>query len=285
MIDQTSVRVANMDPALHPAQPDFLTAPLSLASSKRVINDFLTWFGDLGIFFWQVAHAAVTPPFEFHELFLQLDEIGSKSLPLVALAGAATGVVLSMEARYSLTRFGAKALLPAAVVYSVIHETGPIITGLIVSGRVGAGIGAELASMKVTEQIDAIEASAVNPYKLLAATRILACILMLPLLTLAADLCGVLAGWVTQMMVEPVSLHQFINAGFKGADFNDFLPPTFKTAVFGLIIGLVACFQGMRTQGGAEGVGRAATSSVVLSSLFVILADVVLVRVLLIFFP
>ena len=139
--------------------------------------------------------------------------------------------------------------------------------------------------MKVSEQIDAIEASAVNPYRLLAATRILACILMLPLLTLAADLCGVLSGWAAQALVEPLSLHQFINSGFKGADFNDFLPPTFKTAVFGLIIGLIACFQGMRTEGGAAGVGRAATSSVVLASLFVILADVVLVKFILIFFP
>jgi phospholipid/cholesterol/gamma-HCH transport system permease protein len=138
--------------------------------SKGLINEFFEWFGDLGIFFWRVVRAAVTPPFEFRELFRQLDEIGSKSLPLVALAGAATGVALSLEARYSLTRFGAKSLLPAAIVFSVIHETGPIITGLVVSGRVGAGIGAELASMKVTEQIDAIEASAVNPYRLLAAT-------------------------------------------------------------------------------------------------------------------
>jgi phospholipid/cholesterol/gamma-HCH transport system permease protein len=190
-----------------------------------------------------------------------------------------------LEARYSLTRFGAKSLLPAAIVFSVIHETGPIITGLVVCGRVGAGIGAELASMKVTEQIDAIEASAINPCRLLAATRILACILMLPLLTLAADLCGLVMGWVALTLVEPLSLPQFINSGFKGATFNDFLPPTFKTAVFGLIIGLVACFQGMRTRGGAAGVGRAATSSVVLSSLFVILADVVLVKFIIIFFP
>jgi phospholipid/cholesterol/gamma-HCH transport system permease protein len=255
------------------------------SSSKGLIHQFLEWFGDLGIFFWQVVRAAVTPPFEVRELIRQLDEIGSKSLPLVALAGAATGVVLSMEGRFSLTRFGAKSLLPAAIVFSIIHETGPIITGLVVSGRVGAGIGAELASMKVTEQIDAIEASAVNPYRLLAATRILACILMLPLLTLAADLSGLVMGWVAQALVEPISFHQFINSGFKGADFNDFLPPTFKTMVFGLIIGLIACFQGMRTQGGAAGVGRAATSSVVLSSLFVILADVVLVKLILIFFP
>src|ERR1035437_1672563 len=176
-------------------------------------------------------------------------------------------------------------MLPAAIVYSVIHETGPIITGLIVSGRVGAGIGAELASMKVTEQIDAIEASAVNPYKLLAAPRILACILVLPLLTLAADFCGFIIGWVAQGLAEALSFHQVINSGFKGSDFNDFLPPTFKTMVFVLIIGLIACFQGMRTRGGAAGVGRAATSSVVLSSLFVILADVVLVKLILIFFP
>jgi phospholipid/cholesterol/gamma-HCH transport system permease protein len=281
--EANATSVAGIPPPspLHPA----VSLPPAVNASESLISEFLEWFGDLGTFFWQVVRAAFTPPFEFGELFRQLDEIGSKSLPLVALAGAATGVVLSLEARYSLTRFGAKSLLPAAIVFSVIHETGPIITGLVVSGRVGAGIGAELASMKVTEQIDAIEASAVNPYRLLAATRILACILMLPLLTLAADFCGLLMGWVTQAMVEPVSLHQFINAGFNGADFNDFLPPTFKTAVFGLIIGLIACFQGMRTHGGAAGVGRAATSSVVLSSLFVILADVVLVKIIIIFFP
>ena len=254
-------------------------------SSPGFINQFFEWFGDLGTFFWRVMRAAVTPPFEFRELFRQLDEIGSKSLPLVALAGAATGVVLSMEARYSLTRFGAKSLLPAAIVFSIMHETGPIITGLVVSGRVGAGIGAELASMKVTEQIDAIEASAVNPYRLLAATRILACILMLPLLTLAGDASGLLMGWVAQALAEPLSLHQFISTGFHGASFHDLLPPTAKTAVFGLIIGLIACFQGMRTRGGAAGVGRAATNSVVLSSLFVILADVVLVKIILILFP
>ena len=283
MIDREFRAVAGMDPPLLGLR--VLPMSSTVSSAKGLINEFLEWFGDLGLFFWQVVQAAVTPPFEFRELFRQLDEIGSKSLPLVALAGAATGVVLSLEARYSLTRFGAKSLLPAAIVFSVIHETGPIITGLVVSGRVGAGIGAELASMKVTEQIDAIEASAVNPYRLLAAPRIMACILMLPLLTLASDACGLVMGWVTQALVEPLSLHQFIDSGFKGASFNDFLPPTLKTAVFGLIIGLIACFQGMRTRGGAEGVGRAATSSVVLSSLFVILADVVLVKFIIIFFP
>jgi phospholipid/cholesterol/gamma-HCH transport system permease protein len=267
---------ASQDPSLTSA---------TFGSVGNLTNTFLEWFGNLGIFVWQVTRSAMRRPFEGRELFRQLDEIGSKSLPVVALAGAAIGFVLSLESRSSLVHFGAKSMLPAALIYSIIHETGPIVTGLVVSGRVGAGIGAELGSMKVTEQIDAIEASGVNPYKFLAFTRILACILMLPLLTLAADFCGVLFGWIAETLVDPVSFHRFISQGFVGAHFSDLLAPTFRTAVFGLIIGVIACFQGMNTKGGTAGVGLSTTSSVVLSSLFVILADVVLVKMILVFFP
>jgi phospholipid/cholesterol/gamma-HCH transport system permease protein len=242
------------------------------------------WFGELVIFCATVARAIFSQPFEGRELIRQMDAVGSRSFPLVAVAGAATGVVLSLQTRDSLTRFGAKSVLPAVVVFSLLKETGPIIAGLVLSGRIGAGIGAELGSMRVTEQIDAMEASAVNPYKFLAATRILACILTLPLLTLTADFCGVFMGWIANTLAEPISLHLFLSNGFKNVDFGDFLPPTLKTAVFGWIIGTVSCFQGMRTRGGTEGVGRAAASSVVLSSLLIILADVVLVRLILIFF-
>ena len=265
-------------------EPRHLPRQSFTGSAANVVSGFFEWFGSLGIFSWKVLTGALTPPYEWRELIRQLDEIGSKSLPLVALAGAAIGVVLSMEARYSLSRFGAKSMFPSTLVYSIIEVMGPIMTGLIVSGRVGAGIGAELASMKVTEQIDAIEASAINPYRFLAATRILACILVLPLLTLVADACGLLSGWFAQTLVEPLTFHQFIENGFQGSTFNAFLPPTFKTAVYGLIIGTIACFQGMSTRGGAAGVGRAATNSVVIASLFVILADVVLVKFILAFF-
>ena len=265
------------------SQASSLTSAI-LRSVGGLLNSFLEWFGDLGLFAWQVMRAAVRRPFEGRELLRQFDELGSKSLPVVALAGAAIGFVLSLESRSSLVRFGAKSMLPAALVYSIIHETGPIVTGLVVCGRVGAGIGAELGSMKVTEQIDAIEASGVNPYKFLAFTRIVACILVLPLLTLAADFFGVLFGWIAETLVEPVSFLRFVNQGFVGAGFNDFLAPTFRTAFFGLIIGMIGCFQGMRTQGGTAGVGLSATSSVVLSSLFVILADVFLVKFILVFF-
>jgi phospholipid/cholesterol/gamma-HCH transport system permease protein len=243
------------------------------------------WFGELGVFCARVAKAMFTLPFEWSEFWHQVDAAGSKSLPLVALAGAATGVVLSLQSRDSLVRFGAKGMLPTVIVFSIVKEMGPIITGLVASGRIGAGFGAELGSMRVTEQIDAMEASAVNPHKYLASTRILACIAVLPLLTLVADASGILMGWVTNTLTEPISLKLFANNGLKGVSFSDILPPTFKTMVYGLIIGAVSCFQGMRTRGGTEGVGRSATSSVVLSSLFIILADVVLVRFILVFFP
>lgn len=238
------------------------------------------WVGELGFFCGRVAKAIFSRPFEGAEFLRQLDAIGAKSLPLVALAGAATGVVLSLQTRDSLTRFGARSLLPAVIVFSLVKETGPIITGLIASGRVGAGIGAELGSMRVTEQIDAMEASGVDPHKFLAGTRILACIVAMPLLTLAADFFGILMGWIACTLADPMSLRLFLSTGLHGVTFKDLLPPTLKTAVFGLIIGVVSCFQGMRSQGGTEGVGRSATSSVVLSSLFIIVADILLVRLI-----
>ncbi|MBN1569230.1 MAG: ABC transporter permease [Acidobacteria bacterium] len=252
---------------------------------KDLMIAFFEWIGDLGIFCVRLARVVFVPPHEGRELLRQIDAVGPKSFMLVALAGAATGAVLSLQTRDSLMRMGAGSLLPSVIVFSLIKETGPIITALIMSGRVGAGIGAELGSMKVTEQIDAMEASAVNPYKYLVWTRVLACILMLPLLTLAADLFGILGGWATNALMEPVSLRLFIENGFKTVTFNDFLPPTYKTAIFGFIIGVVSSFQGMRTRGGTEGVGRSATSSVVLCSLFIILADVLMVRIIQVLFP
>lgn len=243
------------------------------------------WFGDLGIFCWRLTGAALAFPYEGRELIRQMDEIGSKSLPLVALAGAATGVVIALQTQDSLNRFGAKSLLPAVIVFSLVRESGPIITSLVASGRVSAGIGAELGSMKVSEQIDAMEASAVDPYQFLVATRVLACVAMLPLLTLAADFCGVLFGWVAASLSHSMSFQYFVRSGFNNMSFSDFLPATAKTAIFGLIMGVIACFQGMRTRGGTSGVGRSATSSVVISSLFIILADVALVRLIQILFP
>jgi phospholipid/cholesterol/gamma-HCH transport system permease protein len=257
----------------------------SISAAMSPLVRFVEWFGELGGFCGRVARAAFTRPFEFRELVSQMESIGAKSLPLVALAGAAVGVVLSLQTRASLARFGAKSMLPSIIIFSMIKESGPIITALVVAGRVASGIGAELGSMKVTEQIDAMEASAVDPIKYLAATRIAACILMLPLLTVASDFCGILMGWASDTLAEPISLRLFLNSGLNGATFSDFIPPTLKTAVFGGIMGVVASFQGMRAKGGTAGVGLATTSAVVISSLMIIVADVVLVRMILVFFP
>lgn len=253
--------------------------------SQSIWIQFFEWIGGLGRFCMLVMHSMLRPPYEHRELVRQMDEVGSKSLPLILLAGSAIGVVISMQTRASFIRFGAKSLIPVIIVLSVVRETGPIITAFIFAGRVGAGIGAELGSMSVTEQIDAMEVAAVNTYKLLAASRVLACILMMPLLTIVADACAIFMGWVANTLAEPVSFRLFINNGFSRLSFGDLFPATIRTAVFGFIIGIVSCFQGMRTEGGTEGVGRAAKSSVVISSLLVILTDVVLVRLTVTFFP
>jgi phospholipid/cholesterol/gamma-HCH transport system permease protein len=265
------------------AEPRQVAGPAVPAWGR--IRAGIEWFGELTLFCGRLLRATITPPFEWRELVRQMDEVGSKSAFLVTLAGAATGVVLSLETRDSLVRFGAKAALPALIVFSILKETGPIIAALVVSGRVGAGIGAELGSMKVTEQIDAVEALGVDPFKYLVATRVWACVLMLPLLAVLSDAWGVLMGWVASTVAEPIALSRFLDLGFQRVTFADFLPSTLKTAVFGWIIGVVACFQGMRATRGTRGVGLAATSSVVLASLFIILADVVIVRLILVVFP
>src|SRR2546427_3041679 len=203
-----------------------------VSAAKSLVISGFEWFGDLGMFFARLVRAALAPPYELGELVRQCDSIGSKSLPLVALAGGATGVVLSLQTRDSLIRFGAKSFLPSVIVFSIIKESGPIITGLIVSGRVGAGIGAELGSMKVTEQIDAMEASAVDPYKFLVATRVLACTLMLPVLTVASNFFGILTGWLANTLAQPISLRLFLEDGFKNMAFSDYIPPIVKTTVF-----------------------------------------------------
>ena len=167
----------------------------------------------------------------------------------------------------------------------MIKESGPIITALVVSGRAAAGIGAELGAMKVTEQVDAMEASAVNPYKFLIATRVLACMLMLPLLTLVTDFFGILMGWVANTARRTDLASAVYPCRFQESDLQRFSSATLKTMVFGLLIGVISCFQGMNARGGTQGVERAATDSVVLASMFIILADVLLVRVILVSFP
>ena len=267
-----------------PAGSRSWTDSISAAASPFV--RLVEWFGELGRFWGGVARASLTRPFEFREL--DSAPTGFDRRQIAAAGGAGRrghrrGA--SLQTRDSLARFGAKSMLPAVIIFSLIKETGPTITGLVVAGRVGAGIGAELGSMKVTEQIDAMEASAVDPYKFLAATRILACILTLPLLTMAADFFGILMGWVSDTLAEPISLRFFINTRLERRHVQRLLPTDAEDRGVRVHHRPGRRFQGMRTTVGRKAWGDRATSAVVMSSLFIILADVVLVRLIIVFFP
>jgi phospholipid/cholesterol/gamma-HCH transport system permease protein len=190
-----------------------------------------------------------------------------------------------MHTRASLERFGAEAMIPAGLAIALIRETGPLTAGLLMSGRVGAGIGAELGAMKVTEQIDALEAVAVDSFKFLAVTRILACIIAMPLLTAIIDFCGIFGGYLAETTISGMSAQLYFHRAFSIVEFSDFLPATLKTMVFGFIIGTVSSYLGFTTTQGTEGVGRTSTSSVVLSSICIILINVVLVKLIFFVFP
>jgi phospholipid/cholesterol/gamma-HCH transport system permease protein len=250
-----------------------------------LILTLLAWVGDVALFGFRALYQAILPPYEFKETWRQVYEIGWRSLPLIALSGFAIGVVLSMHTRASLERFGAESMIPAGLAIALIRETGPLTAGLLVSGRVGAGIGAELGAMKVTEQIDALEAVAVDSFKFLAVTRILACIIAMPLLTTIIDFCGIFGGYVAEASVSGMSPQLYFHRAFSIVEFTDFVPATFKTAVFGFVIGTVSSYLGFNTTQGTEGVGRTSTSSVVLSSICIILVNVVLVKLIFLVFP
>ena len=245
----------------------------------------LAGVGDVSLFGARALRDAVRPPLEFGEVLRHVYEIGWRSAPLIATSGFAIGVVLSMHTRASLERFGAEAMIPAGLALALIKETGPLTCGLLMAGRVGAGIGAELGAMKVTEQIDALEAVAVDSFKFLAVTRIVACIIAMPLLTTVMNFCGIIGGYLAEATISGMSWELYFRRAFSLIGFADFIPSTLKTAVFGLIIGTVACYLGFTTTRGTEGVGQASTRSVVLASILIIVSNVVLVKMIFFFFP
>jgi phospholipid/cholesterol/gamma-HCH transport system permease protein len=245
----------------------------------------LAWVGRYAIFGGRALRDVLRPPFEGGEVARQIYEIGWRSVPLIASSGFAIGVVLSMHTRASLERFGAEAMIPAGLAIALVRETGPLTTGLLMSGRVAAGIGAELGAMRVTEQIDALEASAVDSFKYLAVTRILACVISLPLLTVVMDFAGILGGFLAERAITHMSFGLYFTRAFSLVEFQDFIPATMKTTVFGFIIGSVASHLGFETTGGTEGVGQASTRSVVLASILIIATNVVLVRLIFFLFP
>jgi phospholipid/cholesterol/gamma-HCH transport system permease protein len=217
--------------------------------------------------------------FEFKEFLRQCFQIGNKTLPLISVTGIIIGLVLTIQMRPSLLSFGAVSLLPGMVAVSLIREMGPVITALICAGKIGSGMGAELGSMRVSEQIDAMEVSSTNPIKYLVVTRVLAATLMIPLLVLYADALGILGSWAGANIKGEVTFVLFFSQAFSQIAFIDFLPAFIKTIFFGAVIGFVGCYKGYTAGRGTESVGIAANSAVVLSSLLVIIIDLIAVQI------
>lgn len=244
----------------------------------ELLSSFFSEIGNMSIFVKQVFKETFSRDFEFKEFLRQCYEIGNKSLPLIAITGAIMGVVLTIQSRPALAEFGAVTMLPSMVAISIIREIGPMITALILAGKIGSGMGAELGSMKVSEQIDAMEVSATNPMRYLVVTRVLAATLMLPVLVLFADASGLIGSWVGVNIKGDVSFVLFLSQAFGSIEFIDFLPAMAKSFFFGGVIGLVGCYKGYTAGRGTESVGIAANSAVVLSSLLVIIVDLIAVQ-------
>ncbi len=248
------------------------------------MRNWLEQIGQFMLFIGQFFRSLLRRPLDGLETLRQTHEIGSKSLLLVGISGLSIGMVLAMQTSSTLARFGGRGLLPSMIAVAVLREIGPIITALVVSGRVGAGIAAQLGSMRVTEQIDAMEVAALYPFGYLVRTRILACLIALPILTIYADFLALMGGYVIMFFQQNISLKLYFSSAIRFIDLQTVLPAVAKTAIFGFIIGSIATFTGYYTRHGTRGVGQSAMIAVVLSSLFVIVADVLLVKLTLILF-
>lgn len=219
------------------------------------------------------------PRYEVRELLYQCYVIGYQSLPLVGITGFIMGIVLTLQSRPTMAQFGAESWIPTMVGLTIIREMGPIITALIFAGKIGSSIGAELGSMRVTEQIDAMEVSGTNPFKYLVATRVLATTLMLPVLTLLADTIALYASYLGINLKGVTTLALFTNNILARATFGDVLPAIAKTFFFGFAIGLIGCYKGYYADKGTEGVGQAANSAVVVASLSIFILDLLAVQI------
>ncbi|WP_414655155.1 MlaE family ABC transporter permease [Flavobacterium sp. UBA6031] len=242
-------------------------------------NNFLTEFADVILFITHFIKETFTRKFELKEFLHQCFLIGYKSLPLITVTGTIMGFVLTIQSRPVLVSFGAVTMLPGMVAVSLVREMGPVITALICAGKIASGMGAELGSMKVTEQIEAMEVSSTHPMRYLVVTRVWAATLMIPLLVLYADALGIIGSWIGANLKGDVTLTLFFSQAFSHIDFMDFIPAIVKTFFFGAVIGLVGTYKGYNAGRGTESVGKAANSAVVLASLLVLIVDMIAVQI------
>lgn len=258
-----------------------MSKPISLLDRSKT---FFAEIGDMTFFAGRFFKEVFSKPFEFKELLRQCYNMGNRSLFLVVVTGFIIGLVFTLQSRPTLTEFGAVSWMPSMISVSIIREIGPVVIALICAGRIGSGIGAELGSMKVTEQIDAMEVSGTNPFKYLVVTRILAVTLMLPLLVIVGDAVALVGSAMVENLKGGVSYTLYFNQAFNSLSFSDVLPATVKTVFFGFAIGLVGTYKGYNCAKGTVGVGEASNSAVVYSSMLLFIIDFVAVFVSDIFF-
>lgn len=242
--------------------------------------EFFRYVGDISLFTFRSVSCCFRPPIYAHQLWMQMYRIGYLSLPVVGLTAIFTGMVLALQSYTGFSRFSAESAIATVVVLSITRELGPVLAGLMVAGRVGASMAAELGTMRVTEQIDALSTLATNPYKYLVAPRIIAAVICLPLLVLCADAIGVFGGYLVSIYKLGFNPAIYLEQTFHYLEAEDVISGLQKAAVFGFVIALFGCYQGYRSRGGAQGVGRATTNAVVSSSIAILILNYLLTSVL-----
>ncbi len=251
---------------------------------KTYIKNVLEDTGSISLFTGRFFKEIIKLPFPINEFFRQCYAIGYKSLPLVSITGFIMGLVLTIQSRPTMTKFGAESWLPSMVSLSLIREIAPVVTALICAGKIASGIGAELGSMKVTEQIDAMEVSAINPYKYLVVSRILATTFMVPILVIFADFVGIYGGFIGFNVHGSMSLFRYFSEVVESLEFLDVIPAVIKTFFFGFFIGLIGCYKGFNASSGTASVGIAANEAVVAASLSIFIIDMLAVQLTDLFF-
>jgi phospholipid/cholesterol/gamma-HCH transport system permease protein len=250
---------------------------------ERFIKTVIYFDGSTRMFFRTIL-TLVTPPFRYGLVVEQIEYIGIKSILIATFTALFTGLVFALQLAFSLKRFGAESFAANVLAVSLVRELGPVLTGLLVGGRVGAGITAEVGSMNVTEQIDAVRALGADPVRELVAPKILACTIVLPVLTVFSIVVGIISGMLITMRELGVNPTYYMNQVYNVLEISDFIGGVGKSAYFGMIIGLVGCYRGFTTVGGTVGVGKATTESVVTISLSILVADFFLTKLFILVF-
>jgi len=244
-----------------------------------MFNKYLISINRAFRFFIEFFKQAFVPPFHFSEIIHQCYEIGLRSLSLITLTGFITGIVFTKQSRPSLQDFGATSWLPSLIGIAIIRALGPLVTALICAGKVGSGIGAELGSMKVTEQIDAMEVSAINPFKYLIVTRVAATTISIPILAFYCIAVGLLGSYLNVHVEESTSFVSFIKNAFSSINFIDLFTSVVKSVTFGFTIGIVSCYKGFHAAKGTWGVGQAANHAVIVSMFLIFLEEMIIVQI------